>query len=98
MYDSIDIAEHTIFACRNWRKRHTEAYEVLGRELGPGSLKRIMLESKERWDVIANLICDIMRCKENEEKKRQDNQTLELSIGAKFFDAKYSRFNLHRLH
>lgn len=71
--EPIDDAEHTLFKCDAWHTRRREAEMKLDVELNPGSLIPTMLASKANWDIASDMIGQIMRKKEAEERRRQSN-------------------------
>uniref|UniRef100_A0A2H8TIE5 Reverse transcriptase domain-containing protein n=1 Tax=Melanaphis sacchari TaxID=742174 RepID=A0A2H8TIE5_9HEMI len=69
--DPEDDAAHTIFYCDAWYTRRRQVEMTVGVDLNPENLIPVMIASKENWGLIADLIQDIMRKKESEERRRQ---------------------------
>lgn len=65
----MDDAEHIIFKCDAWYTRRREAEMKLKIYLNPSSLIPTMLASKANWDTLSDIIGQIMRKKEAEERR-----------------------------
>lgn len=71
--DPMDDAEHTIFKCDAWYTIRRAAEMELDINLNPSNLTPTMLASKTNWNTLSDLIGQIMRKKEAEERRRQTN-------------------------
>lgn len=67
----VDDAEHTLFACDAWHARRRQAEMAIKKELNADSLIPTMLASKENWDIVSDMIAEILKKKEEEERRRQ---------------------------
>jgi hypothetical protein len=58
--NQVDDATHTIFACEAWHSRRSRVETLIGKILNPENIVNTMLESKENWAMVAELINGIM--------------------------------------
>ena len=66
-----DNAEHTLFKCDFWRPRKIKVEAALKQELTKNSMVRLMINTEENWNTIRDYIQEIMRTKEEDERKRE---------------------------
>lgn len=67
----VDNAEHTLFKCDFWRPRKIKVEAALKQELTKNSMVRLMINTEENWNTIRDYIQEIMRTKEEDERKRE---------------------------
>lgn len=70
----VDTAEHTLFSCSRWETHRVEMEVQIGQQLNEGNLINQMLKSKESWNVIARCMNQVMRAKEDEERRRKTSR------------------------
>jgi len=70
-----DDAFHTLFVCDAWESRRARANTLFGTNMTPDNLIPLMLKSKEYWSIGSNFIQQVMRKKEDEERRRQRSLT-----------------------
>ncbi|KAL1447444.1 hypothetical protein WDU94_005421 [Cyamophila willieti] len=69
--EDIDTAEHTMFLCNRWTAERTRAEQDLGQRINADNMVNLMLASQQNWDIIGNLVNDVMKEKEAEERRRK---------------------------
>ncbi|KAF0711307.1 Retrovirus-related Pol polyprotein from type-1 retrotransposable element R1 2 [Aphis craccivora] len=72
--DPIDDAAHTLFVCDAWHQKRRQVEIPLHTVLNAGNLVQTMLASKANWDMVSNMLQDIIKSKEAEERRRQAMQ------------------------
>lgn len=70
----MDNTEHTVFSCDAWHSRRRQAEGTMGIILNPGNLIQTMMASKNNWNMVSDMIREIMMKKEAEERRRQAQQ------------------------
>jgi len=70
-----DDAYHTLFVCDAWESRRARANTLFGTNMTPDNLIPLMMKSKEYWAIGSNFIQQVMRKKEDEERRRQRGPT-----------------------
>lgn len=65
-----DTVAHTIFVCNRWREKRGVVKQRLGKEIRSDNLVDTMMESKQSWEEVHQMIRDIMRNKEKEMRTR----------------------------
>ncbi|KAF0733002.1 Reverse transcriptase domain-containing protein [Aphis craccivora] len=70
----IDDAAHTLFVCDAWRQKRRQVETPLHTVLNAGNLVQTMLASKANWDMVSNMLQDIIKSKEAEEQRRKAMQ------------------------
>ena len=68
---NIDDAEHTLFSCPRWYKEKQELQILLGGEVNAENLVEHMLSKAEAWETIKKYMGNIMRNKEEDERKQE---------------------------
>jgi len=66
----VDDAYHTLFVCDAWERRWSRVNVLLATTITPSNLVNYMLQSEEFWAVGAAFINEVMRKKEEEERRR----------------------------
>lgn len=66
-----DTAAHTIFSCKRWKQLRERAGNKLGKEITANNLVDSMIESRQNWEELHQMIRQIMKIKEAEERVRQ---------------------------
>lgn len=69
-----DDALHTLFECSAWEENRAALAEKIG-AFTPDNLLLKMTGNKTAWDETAKYITCVMKCKEEEERRRQSGQT-----------------------
>lgn len=70
----VDTPQHTIFQCPRWEPERLAAYSNTNvQHLRPDNLISQMTTSKDRWEIIHNMIKKIMKQKEKEEIEMRRN-------------------------
>jgi hypothetical protein len=64
-------ALHTLFVCDAWENRHSRVNPLYGTSIPPANLVSFMLQSAEFWAMGSRFINEVLRKKENEERRRQ---------------------------
>lgn len=72
-HEEDDTAEHTFFNCPSWKTERDNAWRSLGLTITPDNMVNTMLEGEEQWKELQRLANTIMRAKEAEEKKREED-------------------------
>jgi hypothetical protein len=70
-----DDANHTLFECDAWASRRSRVNILLGSTISHENLILLMIKSQESWAIISNFIIEVMKKKENEERRRQSAPT-----------------------
>lgn len=70
----VDTTEHTIFKCTEWKEIRESTFRQLGCTLTPDNLIQKMLKNRRQWNIIQNMVKDIMSRKEAAEYERQRDQ------------------------
>lgn len=63
-------AFHTVFECDAWHHRRRRLHYKVGEDINPDSILSIMMKSKENWAAVREFIQDIMRKKEDGERRK----------------------------
>jgi hypothetical protein len=67
--EEIDDAEHTLLVCERWKSERAK-YRKSTANWSTLNFITIMLRSQENWDAAQNMIEEIMKQKEEEERRR----------------------------
>lgn len=67
----VDSPKHTLFECDKWVETRRRAVTEIGERITPVNMVNLMLSSKKCWSVIAGMVVDILKRKEDDERKRQ---------------------------
>ncbi|KAL4153093.1 hypothetical protein QTP88_000926 [Uroleucon formosanum] len=67
----IDDAFHTLFVCDAWESRRSRANTLLGTDMTPENLIPLMTKNKDSWAIGSSFIQEVMRKKEDYERRRQ---------------------------
>lgn len=67
----VDTPEHTLFDCQRWQELREITGRRLRRRMSVDNMVECMLENEESWKTIADMVENIMRTKEEEERMRQ---------------------------
>lgn len=68
--EGIDTPLHALWLCPKWEPRRQETWKYTGCTPSVDNLTRIMTQSQENWDKVSELIREIMKEKELEERRR----------------------------
>lgn len=66
-----DDVKHSIFVCNAWETRRSKISWFSGVEFTSESMVKKMLRSMEAWNVISYFIHEVLKTKEEEERRRQ---------------------------
>lgn len=78
--EEIDSMEHTLQNCPAWAEKRTLLVEKLEiEELTLGTIMVAILESREKWRAFAQFAKEVMRSKEEQERRRQRAERLSPS-------------------
>lgn len=77
--NEVDTVEHTIFECKEWKEYRDKTHRQIGCILSPEILVDKMLESREMWNSIQNMVKEIMSEKEKAEYNRQSETRLAMN-------------------
>jgi len=64
-----DNASHTLFECDAWVERRRTCSITIGEEISAENLVKIMLESAERWNTVNRYFNEVLKAKEEEERR-----------------------------
>ncbi|XP_025191832.1 uncharacterized protein LOC112592069 [Melanaphis sacchari] len=67
-----DDATHTLFECDAWAERRRTCCIMIGEEITADNLVQIMLDSEERWNVIHRFVKEVLKAKEEEERRENE--------------------------
>ncbi|KAJ8911626.1 hypothetical protein NQ315_015167 [Exocentrus adspersus] len=70
-YEEVDNALHALFECSRWRERRRAAEAEMGNIFSTNSLIRTMCENRTKWDIGFAYISNVMKVKEEEERRDQ---------------------------
>ena len=68
---SEDDAEHTVVECSHWFTERKKVEDAVHTKLASGNILRLMLETEERWSMIAGMITTVLKNKERDERRRE---------------------------
>lgn len=61
----VDDTMHTLFQCNAWTTDRENTIRELGETITPTNLVKMMLSSKEKWNVVVTMVTNILKKKEN---------------------------------
>lgn len=67
----IDTAYHTFFECDRWAHVRTQAENSVGEQITPENIIEIMMQNENKWNVISEMAVNILKIKEEDERRRQ---------------------------
>ena len=69
---NVDDAEHALFHCDKWQEPRERLQQELGQRLTPSNMVDMMLESTGKWTAISDFVVGIMKRRELEFRRRQE--------------------------
>ena len=66
-----ETAEHVIFECTKWNKTRTEMQKEAKSKITPENIIQKMLENPTNWEKITNALVEIIRTKEESERREE---------------------------